>query len=673
MRRITLALPAPYVGLRPFEERDVLLFFGRDAHVRDLLRRFAQQRFTAVIGVSGSGKSSLVRAGLIPALHSGDLSRAGHRWNVFTCKPGNAPLANLAKELVRDERCVGATDGSAEHYLSHTLAVSPLTLTDMYRSAQERFAGEAVLLVVDQFEEIFRYRGGDQRRDPSDQGNIDEAEAFVKLLLRSAAEPEVPIYVLITMRTDFLGQCSVFYGLPEAINGGIYLTPRLDRDQITSVIASPLTLVGGGIDGTLVAHLINTLGDEDELPVLEHALLRMWQHAREHGRSRLDESDFEAMCPPPADRRLGKPDADQRAVAEVPKSPRLNYALDKHATEVYDGLASERQRLIARRLFLALSERREAQNVRRPQRLCDLLDQIGQEACDDVLAVIEAFRAEGVGFLMPPARETLSDGKVIDISHESLIRLWQHFRRWLREEEADVAELREWQHRAAQNREYGGGWLDANDAERTGRWRARIEERGVPKAWLNRYFPSNLIGADAVFGYIDESARRVREDRQNRERLEREAKEAEIKRLEAEAWLQQEMAANSERERARAEEDKQRAEASARMGRRRGGTTPPCSWFFRPYSTTVPPLVLHSSFVSDIQPFPAHSFFPLQPFRSAAVLHSALPLHALMPLHLTFPSAAGWTSCASRGLLTNNAAAAVANIMPLVLFIAIAS
>jgi hypothetical protein len=260
----------------------------------------------------------------------------------------------------------------------------------------------------------------------------------------------------------------------------------------------------------------------------------------------------------------------------------LNYALDKHATEVYDGLVYERQRLIARRLFLALSERREAQDVRRPQRLCDLLDQIGQGA-ETVF-----------GYFAFPSR-------------------------------------------------------------------------------VDRLLASDPVAAEAMFGYIDESATRVREDRENRERLEREVKEAEIKRLEAEAWLQQEMAANSERERARAEEDKQRAEASARMGRRRGGTTPPCSWFFRPYSTTVPPLVLHSSFVSDIQPFPAHSFFPLQPFRSAAVLHSALPLHALMPLHLTFPSAAGWTSCASRGLLTNNAAAAVANIMPLVLFIAIAS
>ena len=378
MKHITLALPAPYVGLRPFQEHEALLFFGRDAHVRDLIRKFAQQRFTAVTGVSRSGKSSLVRAGLIPALHSGDLSGAGHCWSVFIFKPGNAPLANLAKKLVRDERWVGATDGTAEHYLAHALAVSPLTLVEMYRNARERFAGEALLLIVDQFEEVFRYRSGDQRRDPPDQANIDEAEAFVKLLLRSAAAPKVPIYVLITLRTEFLGQCSVFYDLPEAINSGVYLTPRLDRDQLTSVIASPLALVDGGIDGALVAHLINTLADEDELPVLEHALLRMWQHARENGRSRLDESDFEAMCPPPADPGLGKGGADPTAVAEVAKSPRLNYAIDRHASEIYDKLTPAQQR-IARRLFLTLSERREGQDVRRPQRLCDLLEQIGLE------------------------------------------------------------------------------------------------------------------------------------------------------------------------------------------------------------------------------------------------------------------------------------------------------
>ena len=133
-----------------------------------------------------------------------------------------------------------------------------------------------MLLVVDQFEEIFRYR----------QRSVDEAEAFVKLLLRSAPE-QVPIYVVITMRSDFLGNCVAFFGLPEAINSGIYLTPRLIPDQLKSVIASPLALVGGEIDPVLVTRLVNTLQGDDELPILEHALLRMWNRARSRRRTRI--------------------------------------------------------------------------------------------------------------------------------------------------------------------------------------------------------------------------------------------------------------------------------------------------------------------------------------------------------------------------------------------------
>ncbi len=93
MKRITIALPSPYVGLRAFTEKEALLFFGRDLHIRDLLARLeTSQRFISVFGASGTGKSSLVRAGLIPALHRGALASAGHRWNVHILKPGNAPL-----------------------------------------------------------------------------------------------------------------------------------------------------------------------------------------------------------------------------------------------------------------------------------------------------------------------------------------------------------------------------------------------------------------------------------------------------------------------------------------------------------------------------------------------------------------------------------------------------
>ncbi len=188
-------------------------------------------------------------------------------------------------------------------------------MTELYRQKRELFANEALLLVVDQFEEIFRYR----------QINIDEAEAFIRLLLRSASE-DMPIYVVMTMRSDFLGNCVAFLGLPEAINSGIYLTPRLGPDQLKSIIASPLALVGGEIDPVMVNRLVNTLGGEDELPVLEHALLRMWNHAKQDGRNRIEET-----ISIPFVRR-----AVYSALSDITPGPMLSFAIDNHASEIYE-------------------------------------------------------------------------------------------------------------------------------------------------------------------------------------------------------------------------------------------------------------------------------------------------------------------------------------------------
>ena len=327
MKRITLALPAPYVGLRPFTEAEALLFFGRDAHVRDLLGKLERkQRFVAVLGASGTGKSSLVRAGLIPALHRGALhprqtelpatAASTQQWNVCIFQPGDAPLAHLAHALTEDERWADSADRAvAESSLATLLGASPLALADLFREKSALFGVESLLVVVDQFEEIFRYR----------QRNPDEAESFVKLLLRSASE-DVPIYVVMTMRSDFLGNAVVFHGLPEAINSGIYLTPRLHAEQIRSVITSPLALVGGSIDPVLANRLLNTLSGEDELPVLEHALLRMWDRARSLGRTSIEAADFSAVCAP----RAAPPHGEDNRADPPDGEPTLSFAIDNH-------------------------------------------------------------------------------------------------------------------------------------------------------------------------------------------------------------------------------------------------------------------------------------------------------------------------------------------------------
>jgi hypothetical protein len=262
---------SPYPGLRPFQQDEAHLFFGREPQVEDMLARLEEHRFLAVIGTSGCGKSSLVRAGLIPALEQGFLSDAEPGWRIAVMRPGRAPFGHLTTELLQD-----AALGRERHHTSEaasllqaTLRRGPLGLVEAVRESHLP-EGLNLLLVVDQFEEIFRYRDR--------ATNVNDADAFVNLLLASAQsrQSDVPIYVVITMRSDFIGDCVLFPDLPEAINDSQFLTPRLTREQYRAAIVEPALVVNGQLAEPLVHRLLNDLrGEPDQLPVLQHALMRM--------------------------------------------------------------------------------------------------------------------------------------------------------------------------------------------------------------------------------------------------------------------------------------------------------------------------------------------------------------------------------------------------------------
>lgn len=274
----------PFVGLRPFESEDSLYYFGRRDQIMVLLQQLHQTRCLAVVGSSGCGKSSLVRAGLIPNLEAGFLVQDRDLWYIATMKPGDAPLQNLAQALLT---VLGeSTETEALEIFAETIRRSGAQAV-LGKTLSALDMRDANLLLVDQFEELFRF----QRES---DGGQEEAADFVSILLRLVEQVEAPIFICLTMRSDFLGDCDAFQGLPEVINRSQYLVPRLTRQQRREAVAGPIHLAGAKIAPRLLDRLLNeNVGTRDDLPILQHALMRTWTRwaGDDHGHIDKDARD----------------------------------------------------------------------------------------------------------------------------------------------------------------------------------------------------------------------------------------------------------------------------------------------------------------------------------------------------------------------------------------------
>ena len=240
----------PFPGLRPFEQDESSLFFGRDEQCDDLLTRLARRRLLAVVGMSGSGKTSLVRAGLLPALDRGYAPSAGSSWHLAIFRPGSDPVANLTRALVARRRPGGSPADENPEEIRRLLDASSLGLAAAARQLLPDSA-DSLLVVADQFEEIFRF-GRIARADDA----MEQAAACVDLLLNAAQQDDIPVYVVLTMRSDYLGDCAHFTGLPEALNDSQFLVPRMTRAQLRAAIECPVTVGGARITPRLVQRLL---------------------------------------------------------------------------------------------------------------------------------------------------------------------------------------------------------------------------------------------------------------------------------------------------------------------------------------------------------------------------------------------------------------------------------
>ncbi len=283
-------------------------------------------------------------------------------------QPSGAPFERLAFHLSK-----AGLDASHLRESSHGLI----------NVARQLPADESLLLIVDQFEELFRYKElhpiTTEARRTRDQQAADAAE-FVQLLLE-ASRHHPPIFIVLTMRSDYLGDCAEFRDLPETLNDCQYLIPRMTRQQRKEAIEGPLGRVG--IAPSLVQRMLNDAGDEpDQLPVLQHALMRTWAHWRKsdpQAARRIELSDYEAIG-------------------------RFDGALNQHADELLAGVQPD----LAACIFKRLTARGRSNRERRdPATLAEIWAVCGAttpERQAEVGAVIDQFRSGDATFLRPAVR-----------------------------------------------------------------------------------------------------------------------------------------------------------------------------------------------------------------------------------------------------------------------------
>lgn len=480
----------PFPGLRAFGIEESHLFFGREGQSEVILEYLARNHFAAVTGASGSGKSSLIYCGLIPVLFGGFVAGAGSSWRIIATRPGNQPVRNLA-EAIADSETQGYenAENKVETYRNLVYALLRRNSFGLIEavSQMQLQKGENLLLVIDQFEELFRFK--DSRDDTVT--TLNETEAFIKLLVNSVRQRKLPIYIVLTMRSDFVGECSQFQELTTLINDSNYLVPQMTRDDFSRAILGPIAVKGMEIDPQLYQEILNSISEgSDQLPVLQHVMMRTWEFWQKYNESGtpLRLRDYEAA---------GK----------------MENALSMHANEAFEVLSEEGKR-ICKSMFKTLTEKStDNKGIRHPATVKEIAD-VAQAQIEEVIKVINEFRSRGRSFVTPAENIELNEQVVIDISHESLMRVWDRLRGWV-EEETNSVQMYLRLSEASSLYQLGKTSLwRPPDLQLALNWK-KTQQPSL--AWAKKYNPA----FEKVMVFLDASEKKFLQEEQNKIKLQR--------------------------------------------------------------------------------------------------------------------------------------------------------
>lgn len=383
-------LENPYKGLRPFEEGDAATFFGRERLVERVVNRLGQPgrrgRFVALVGPSGSGKSSVIKAGLLPAVRGG-AAYGSEDWFVAEMVPGTDPFEELETAMLR-------------------VAVDPPSTLLEQLQADERGLRRTVetllpdhrshlLLVVDQFEELFTVTRTRQ-----------DTDLFLDALRLAVADEPSRMRVVVTLRADFYDRPLRYHRFGELLREGTVPITPMSPEQLERAVAAPAETAGVALEPGLAAAVVADVAEQPSaLPLMQYAMTELFE--RRQG----------ATLTVDAYRDLG-------GVAA---------ALSKRAEDLFQALGDTTAET-ARQIFLRLVTLGEGGQDTRRRVLRSQLHAMNQnpEAVDEVLAVYGRHR------LLTFDRDPVSRGPTVEVAHEALLREWPRYRRWVDDARSDV-------------------------------------------------------------------------------------------------------------------------------------------------------------------------------------------------------------------------------------------
>ena len=381
----------PYPGLRPFEPDEWAIFRGREDRVVQLIDLLGSHNVALVHGSSGCGKSSLVRAGVLPAI-ARDHALSGRPFDYAIFRPSEGPLRGLARMLAEK---LGAPDGEEAHAWWSSQLIFSRRIVETIEERVKARGLDAFCLVVDQFEEVFHWI--------RERGDAD-VSVLVDLMCRIGDDQERRyFFVLMTMRSDYLGECARFPDLGTLINRCQYFLPNLDDRGLYRAIHEPARLFHGEIDQELSDRLrIEASTRQDQLPVMQHLLMRMTERVRTPGKPwRLTLKEFDEV-------------------------EGTHGALSAHADAIYAQLLARHPRTedAMEWFFRALIDLDVGgRAVRRRCTKAALVEIAHRDAAfvDDVVA---AYSSQGANLLTVTDPNEGQGESIVDISHEALLRRW---------------------------------------------------------------------------------------------------------------------------------------------------------------------------------------------------------------------------------------------------------